>query len=127
MSHIIGVLFTVHKREMGADLYLYERIKELASKNGKSLAQIEKEMELPRGSIKNLKKHSPSVDAVAKLADYFGVSIDYIMGRDTVDDDDINAMLADPEYRALFKRTAKMSKTDLDFVKRMINFIQVDD
>lgn len=127
MSHIIGVLFTVCKGEMGADLYLYERIKELASKNGKSLAQIEKEMELPRGSIKNLKKHSPSVDAVSKLADYFGVSIDYIMGRDTVDDDDINAMLANTEYRALFKKTAKMSKQDLEFVKRLIESIHTDE
>lgn len=125
MSHIIGVLFTVHKREMGADLYLYERIKELASKNGKSLAQIEKEMEIPRGSIKNLKKHSPSVDAVAKLADYFGVSIDTLIGR--AEDEDINMMLSNPEYRALFKKTAKMSRQDLEFVKRLIDSINVDD
>lgn len=110
---------------MGADLYLYERIKELASKNGKSLAQTEKEMEIPRGSIKNLKKHSPSVDAVAKLADYFGVSIDTLIGR--AEDEDINMMLSNPEYRALFKKTAKMSKQDLEFVKRLIESIQTDE
>ena len=126
MSHIIGSVFTVCKHKMGADLYLYEKIKELAHQNGKSLAQIEKEMELPRGSIKNLKKHSPSVDGAVKFADYFGVSIDHIMGRNTVEDDDINAMLSDPEYRALFKKTAKMSKADLEFVKRLIDSIQVD-
>lgn len=74
-----------------------------------------------------MKKHSPSVDAVAKLADYFGVSIDYIMGRDTVDDEDINAMLSDPKYRALFKKTARMSKQDLEFVKRLIESINADD
>lgn len=66
---------------MGADLYLYEKIKELSHQNGKSLAQIEKEMELPRGSIKNLKKHSPSINGAVKLAEYFSVSIDTLIGR----------------------------------------------
>lgn len=112
---------------MGADLYLYERIKELASKNGKSIAQIEKEMEIPRGSIKNSKKHSPSIDAIIRFADYFGVSVDYLTGREMpVDDEDINAMLADPEYRSLFRKTARMSKEDLAFVKRLIDSIQTD-
>ena len=114
---------------MGAELYLYERIKALASKNGKSIAQIEKEMELPRGTIKNLKKHSPSIDGAVKFADYFGVSVDFIMGREDtalVDDEDINAMLADPEYRAMFKKTAKMNRQDLEFVKRLINSIKTE-
>ena len=45
---------------------------------------------------------------------------------DPAEDEEINAMLADPEYRALFKKTAKMSKQDLEFVKRLIESIKVD-
>lgn len=105
-----------------------ERIKALAKEKGMSLPDLEQELGFGSGTIVKWDKCAPRSDKLQIVANYFGVTIDYLMtGFQPVDDADINAMLADPEYRALFKRTAKMSKTDLDFVKRMINSIQIDE
>ena len=107
---------------------LKQIINELCKSKGISIRKLESEIGIAQATITDWDKHRPSVDKVAAVADYFGVSVDYLMGRnEPTDDEDINAMLADPEYRALFKKTAKMSKQDLEFVKRLIDSINVDD
>lgn len=107
---------------------LTEKIRELCEKKGISFFRLEKELHLGNGTIRAWDQNRPSIDKVEAVADYFGVSVDYLMGRnEPTDDEDINAMLADPEYRALFKKTAKMSKQDLEFVKRLIDSINVED
>ena len=107
---------------------LTEKIRELCEKNGISFFRLEKELHLGNGTIRAWDQNRPSIDKVDAVADYFGVSVDYLMGRnEPTDDEDINAMLADPEYRALFKKTAKMKKSDQEFVKRIIESIQVED
>lgn len=107
---------------------LTEKIRELCEKKGISFFRLEKELHLGNGTIRAWDQNRPSIDKVEAVADYFGVSVDYLMGRnEPTDDEDINAMLADPEYRALFKKTAKMKKSDQEFVKRIIESIQVED
>lgn len=107
---------------------LTNRIRDLAKKKGISIRKLETELGFADKTISAWDTHRPSIDRAAAVADYFGVSIDWLLGRDDpAEDEDINAMLADPETRALFKKTAKMSKKDLEFVKRMIASIQVDD
>ena len=66
---------------MRANIPVFERIKALAAFHKKSLSQIEKEMEIPQGTLKNSKNHSASIDTVVRLADYFRVSIDSLIGR----------------------------------------------
>ena len=98
------------------------------NRSGISFFRLEKELHLGNGTIRAWDQNRPSIDKVDAVADYFGVSVDYLMGRnEPTDDEDINAMLADPEYRALFKKTAKMKKSDQEFVKRIIESIQVED
>ena len=109
---------------------LYERIKMLAEKKGISIKQVERSLGLAEGHIKKWKTHTPTSASVALIADFFGVSADYLMGRNDspfTDDEDINAMLANPEVRALLKKTAKMKKEDFDFVMRMIRNIDVNE
>lgn len=107
---------------------LTSRIRELAKKKGVSIRKLEMELGFADKTISAWDTHRPSVDRASAVADYFGVSVDWLLGRNELaDDEDINAMLADPEYRALFKATAKLSKKDLEFVKRMIASINTDD
>jgi transcriptional regulator with XRE-family HTH domain len=46
--------------------------------------KIERDIGLKRASISNWRRElaNPSVDALVKIADYFGVSLDYLVGRD---------------------------------------------
>ena len=107
---------------------LKQIVNDLCKQKGISFRQLEKTLGYATSTISTWDDHRPSIDKVAAVADYFGVSIDYLLGRTLpADDDDINRMLADPQTRAMFKKTAKMSRQDLEFVKRLIDSIDVDD
>ena len=55
-----------------------ERLKELCSKKGISLAQLERDVEISRGAAYKWSKSSPSKEILVKLSEYFNVSIDYL-------------------------------------------------
>lgn len=59
----------------------FERIKELAKKQGKSLNKVEEELGWSRNTLYALKINKPSSERLETLADYFGVSVDYLLGR----------------------------------------------
>ncbi|WP_338976305.1 helix-turn-helix domain-containing protein [Lactococcus petauri] len=61
---------------------LYEKIKELASQKNISIRQLEEKLQLANGTIRRWGKTNPSTGAVTKVADYFNVSVDYLLGRD---------------------------------------------
>ena len=59
------------------------KILELISNSGLSEFAFEKQVKLAQGSVKNWRngRNKISADALIKLADYFGVSVDYLLGR----------------------------------------------
>lgn len=58
---------------------LRERVKELANNKGLSLPNLESELGFGSGTIVKWDKSTPNVDKLKKVADYFGVSIDYLV------------------------------------------------
>lgn len=58
---------------------LVERIQDLCSSKNTTLIGLEREIGLGRGTIRNWDKNSPSADKVQKVAEYFGVSTDYLL------------------------------------------------
>ncbi|MDT1939689.1 MULTISPECIES: helix-turn-helix domain-containing protein [Carnobacterium] len=63
-------------------MLLYERISELAKKQGVSVPQLSENLGLSRNAIYQWKTSSPKADTLQKVADYFGVTTDYLLGRD---------------------------------------------
>ena len=60
----------------------FDRIKELADRQGKSLQKVASDLGFSPNYFYNLKsKKSPSAEHLAKVADYFHVSVDYLLGR----------------------------------------------
>lgn len=60
----------------------FEKIKILAKKQGISLNTLEERVGLGKNYIYSLKnKKTPSAEHIAKIADYFNVSTDYLLGR----------------------------------------------
>lgn len=59
----------------------FERIKELAKKQGKSLNKVEEELGYGRNVLYRLKSSNPSAERLLEIANYFGVSVDYLLGR----------------------------------------------
>lgn len=61
---------------------LRDRIKTLAASKGLSLPKLEAEMGFGNGTIVKWEKTNPTVDKLQRVADYFNVSVDYLLGRE---------------------------------------------
>ena len=61
---------------------LKDRIQYLAKKNNISINALEKDLGFGGNSIGKWDKSSPSVEKLLKVADYFGVTLDYLCNGD---------------------------------------------
>lgn len=104
---------------------IYLRVREMCEREGITVPELERRCGIGTKTISKWGVSSPSVDKLQKIADYFGVSVDYIVGReDHATDEDLNSLLSDPARRALLKSTASLSKQDIEFVSRIIENLQ---
>ncbi|OUP23751.1 helix-turn-helix transcriptional regulator [Gemmiger sp. An194] len=63
---------------------LYETIAQLCANKGITITELCRQSGASRGSLSDLKmgrKQSLSADTLSKIADYFGVSVDYLLGK----------------------------------------------
>lgn len=60
------------------------RIKELADKKKVTFAEIERNTGISNGQIRRWDTSSPKIENIQKVADYFDVSTDYLLGRSEV-------------------------------------------
>lgn len=58
---------------------IYERIESLRKSKGLSQGKLEKQLGFSNGSISKWKNSTPKVERLQKLADFFGVSVEYLM------------------------------------------------
>lgn len=59
----------------------FERIKFLADKQGKNLKTVATDLGFSENALYKWKNQSPTTENLSKVADYFGVSLDYLVGR----------------------------------------------
>ncbi|MDE6915932.1 MAG: helix-turn-helix domain-containing protein [Lachnospiraceae bacterium] len=55
------------------------RIKELCEKNDVSMNKLESDCGFGRGYVSKLEKSTPNSQKLQKIADYFNISLDYLM------------------------------------------------
>ncbi|RNE24884.1 helix-turn-helix protein [Lacticaseibacillus paracasei] len=60
----------------------YERIKKLAQSHKISISELERTLGLSNGSISKWASSKPNSKYLEKVADYFRVSTDYLLGRE---------------------------------------------
>ena len=60
---------------------LLDRIKTLCDAKGETLASLERQLHFGNGTIRRWGDAMPSGDKLIKVADYFLVSVDYLLGR----------------------------------------------
>lgn len=61
---------------------LMQRVKQLCDNHGETLASLERKMDFGNGTIRRWDNATPSGDKLAKVADFFHVSVDYLLGRE---------------------------------------------
>lgn len=97
----------------------FDRIKELAKKQGLSINLLEEKLGYSRNTIYNLKNSKPSTERISEIADYFNVSTDYLLSRTDnpaiASDDNTNKYLgpAETELVAAFRnQTQNMTEEE---------------
>lgn len=99
MSNIFVVFlytFFLYPPERLIQVDLYEKIKSLAANRKISIRQLEESLGFGNGVINRWRTTTPGVDKIEKVADYFDVSTDYLLGRT-----ENKHMIIDPKKRAL--------------------------
>ena len=64
---------------------VFDRVKSLANSQGVSISRLEEDLGFGKNSLYSWKTKTPNGDRLAKVADYFHVSTDYLLGRDNPD------------------------------------------
>lgn len=99
---------------------LYFRIKELCQKRGITITKLESDLGFGNSSIKKWRQlTSPSVDKVIKIASYFDVSVDYLLGRSDISSS-ISEILGDEDIISFQRARQKMSVKDRDKMMQML-------
>ena len=108
----------------------YDQIKKLCDERGIAVTALEKELGFGRGSIGKMRTVRPSADRIQKIADYFGVTSDYINTGEATGGYYLNEetarlaqeMFEDPDMRSLFSMKRNMNpdvfKDYIDFMRK---------
>ena len=114
----------------------YETIKKLCKDNGVTVTGLEKELGISRGSLCKVNTNKPSMEKVQKIADYFNVSVEYLMGGEEKEDSPVyytkeetaklaQEMFEDEDMRSLFHMKRNMPpdrfKAHMEFMKNLYN------
>lgn len=86
MSTVFAELFQMKFLEGDATMNILERIQELCKEQGTNPSKLEVELGFGKGTLYKWDKSSPNTDKLSKVADYFKVSLDYLLGRGDIYD-----------------------------------------
>lgn len=107
---------------------LKERIRELCKEKGVKATQVESDLGLAQGYISKLDKSSPSLTNVKALADYFGVSLEYIANGENAEKYYLNdettkiaqKVFDDPNLRLLFDAAQNVKPENIRLAAEML-------
>lgn len=110
----------------------YERLEQLRKERGISQSKLERELGFSNGSISKWKTSMPTLERCSALADYFGVSVEYLQTGEQPSGyylNDETARIAqeifdDPHKRALFDASRNATPEALDLVAKMLEQMQ---
>lgn len=106
--------------EFTMESILYHRIKELCSHKGITISKLESDLGFSNSSIKKWEKvSSPSIDKIVKVASYFNVSVDYLIGRTDIVGS-VSEVIGDEDIISFQRARQKMTQKDRDRMMQML-------
>jgi len=126
---------------------MYDIFVQLCEKHGITSYKLCKELGISQGTISNWKNrgNNLSTTTLKKIADYFGVTMEYLMGgdqfaydeesktyenaeyyEDTEAADYAEFLHKNPEYKVLFDASSKVKKEDIQKALKMLGILNED-
>ena len=112
---------------------LYNRIYELCQDEGISIGKMCKDLSISRGNLTELKMErikTLKTENLTKISEYFGVSVDYLLGKEQkekplVNDDEelteyLEQLRTRPELKMMFQLTKDATKEDVEKAVKVI-------
>lgn len=97
---------------------LTNRIKELADQKKVTFAEIERKVGISNGQIRRWDASSPKIENIQKVADYFDVSTDYLLGRSSNTSIEETAQEESLSSQIMFRmNTEGLSEDEVDELK----------
>lgn len=110
---------------MSQDATIVDKIRALANSKGMSLPILESSLGLGNGTISRWNKGAPNTGKLAKVADYFNVSIDYLLGREDkkdVDTSKIEHSVSDNDIKFALFGDSEIDDEIFESVKNFAKF-----
>lgn len=99
---------------------LYNRIQKLCEEKGISISRLETDCGFSNATIKKWKeKSTPGVDKIKTIAQYFDVTIDYILGMTDIPSS-VDEIIGDNDIVSLQRARSKMSPSDRQRMMQML-------
>lgn len=110
----------------------YDVYAKLCKEIGKSPSAVAQELHINKSNVSNWKNngYTPRGDVLNRIADYFGVSVDYLLGNEVKStplvngDEELSEYLEElrtrPEMKMLFQLTKKATKEDVERAVKII-------
>lgn len=106
----------------------FEKVRELAKKQGLSLNQVEEKLGYSKNTLYSLKRQKVSSERLQEIADYFNVSTDYLLGRTdnpTIANNDTIAGYTSDDLRKMAENAKTfdgkpLTEEDIDAIQNII-------
>lgn len=94
-----------------------DKIKIAANKNGITVKQMLIDTGLGANTLQHMKTSVPKADTLAKIADYLGVSVDYLLGREikNAPDEDVRS--------DMINRIMNLSESDAEKLRILVETV----
>lgn len=101
---------------------VFDRIKELADNRGISVSKVATDLGFSENLFYQWKKASPKSDRLEKVADYFDVSVDYLLDRtNDPNPKNRNSAIKKPKVKMLARKMDGLDDSQLDALDNLVN------
>ncbi|HAM79625.1 helix-turn-helix domain-containing protein [Ornithinibacillus bavariensis] len=100
---------------------LVQRIKTLCDEKKVTFAEVERKVGISNGQIRRWDNSSPKIENVKKVADFFNVSVDYLLGRT---DKQVINVENEPSTIAAHHEGEDWTEEELEEIERFKEFIK---
>ncbi len=111
---------------------LGQKLAELRKKLGLSQYELASRLGISRGKLANYEQGSrqPDYEMLEQLADYFGVTTDFLLGRSKTqiekEEEEFQAFANDPDLERWYRKLPESEEEDLQKLRRMWEIIKSD-